>query len=346
MTQRFVLVLYNSDYDEELTSQEGVDESAVRLAAQAVCDALIAYGFRSELVAIHGVELTEIVDGVRGKAPDLVFNLCESLNGDVRNEMVVPSILDMLGIPYTGAGPLTLGMCLHKDRTKEVLVARGVPTPPYRLLRGPADVTAFDLPLPVFLKLAHEDASIGIEESNVARDRAGLRRRAEQLWAKYHQSVVAERYIEGREVNVTILGAGDDLQVLPLHEIDFAAMPADRPRIVSYAAKWDESHVDYAGTKPVPMKNVTPALQRAIEQVACDAYRAMELRDFGRVDLRVDGNGQPWVIDVNPNCDLSSDAGFARAARAGGLEYPQLIGRICEIAWSRYGDRASLARAG
>jgi D-alanine-D-alanine ligase len=121
-------------------------------------------------------------------------------------------------------------------------------------------------------------------------------------------------------------------------------MPGDRPNIVSYAAKWDQRHVDYAGTKPVPMKNVSPELEAAIVRTAIDAYRALELRDYGRVDLRVDAGGTPWVIDVNPNCDISPDAGFARSARAAGIAYPDLIGKICEIAWSRY-DHAARAAA-
>ena len=132
---------------------------------------------------------------------------------------------------------------------------------------------------------------------------------------EYDQPVLAERYVEGREINVTLLGNGAELRVLPLHEIDFAAMPADRPRIVSYAAKWDESHVDYAGTKPVPLRDATPALVAAVERVARAAWHALGLRDYGRVDLRVDATGTPWVIDVNPNPDISPDAGVARAGR-------------------------------
>ncbi|HET9993031.1 MAG TPA: hypothetical protein VFQ65_31065, partial [Kofleriaceae bacterium] len=105
--------------------------------------------------------------------------------------------------------------------------------------------------------------------------------------------------------------------------------------IVSYAAKWEEDHVDYAGTKPVPLRDATPALVAAIEQVALDAYRAVELRDYGRVDLRVDAAGMPWVIDVNPNPDISPDAGVTRAAAAAGMSYPQMVDEIARIALAR-----------
>ncbi len=123
--------------------------------------------------------------------------------------------------------------------------------------------------------------------------------------------------------------------VLPLREIDFAAMPADRPRIVSYAAKWDEGHVDYAGTKAVALADASPALVERVAGTARAAYRALGLRDYGRVDVRVDGSGRPWVIDVNPNCDVSPDAGLARAAAAAGMDYPAMIGAIVDAALGR-----------
>ena len=132
-----------------------------------------------------------------------------------------------------------------------------------------------------------------------------------------------------------LLGNHGNLEVLPLHEIDFSAMPKDRPNIISYAAKWDEDHVDYEGTKPVLMKNVSASLQASIEKIAKDTFKALDLRDYGRVDLRVDKNETPWVIDVNPNCDISPDAGAARCAKAHGLDYPAFVGRICELALER-----------
>jgi len=198
-----------------------------------------------------------------------------------------------------------------------------------------ADPSLAGLDYPWFVKLAEEDASIGITEANLVRDAAQLRARARDLMTEYDEPVLVERYVEGREINVTLLGSGSRVEMLPLHEIDFAAMPADRPRIVSYAAKWDENHVDYAGTKPVPLRGSTPGLVEAIEGTARAAWHALGLRDYGRVDLRVDAAGKPWVIDVNPNCDISPDAGAARAARVAGIAYPEFISRIAMLAWQR-----------
>jgi len=333
-----IVVLYNTDYDAELTAGTGSDVSAVAASAQAVADALAARGYVAELAGLHGLELFDLIERLRGARPDLVFNLCESMAGDPRNEVAIPAVFDLYGIPYTGSDALALGQALFKARTKDVLHGRGVSTPPHRLLRTPDDLdeaAVGEIDYPWFLKLAHEDASVGIEADNLVRDRAALVRRARTMMEEWKQPVLAERYVEGREINVTLIGNSWDLQMLPLHEIDFSAMPPERPHIVSYAAKWDEAHVDYAGTKPVPLIGATPQLIAAVERTARAAWDAVGLRDYGRVDLRVDAAGQPWVIDVNPNCDISPDAGVARAAKVAGLDYPGLIERIALVAWRR-----------
>ena len=345
---RRIVALYNTDYDAELTAQTGADVSAVEEAARAVTRAIGEAGYDADLFGIEGPDLGELVATLRADPPDLVFNLCESLSGDARNEIVLPAVLEMLGIPYTGPGPLAIGMCLHKEHAKQVLSARGVPTPPYRILATSSDVEApdlGDLDYPYFLKPAHEDASVGIHVGNLVRGKEELCARAAELIARHKQPVIAERYVEGREINVTLLGNGASLRVLPLHEIDFSEMPADRPHVLSYAAKWDESHPEYAGTRPVLLEGADAALVRAVEDVAKAAFSALGLRDFGRVDIRVDEAGKPWVIDVNPNCDLSPDAGVARAARIAGMAYPELVGEVCAIAWSRYVRHREEARA-
>lgn len=333
-----IVVLYNTDYDAEQADHTGLDVTSVRESARAIAGALIETGHTVELTGVHGVDVYACLARLREHQPDLLFNLCESMNNESRNEPTFAGLLDLFEIRYTGADLLALASCLHKQRTKDILIAHQIPTPPYRFIRDVADLDdpAFDsLDYPWFVKLAHEDASLGITEANVVASAAALRARTRELIGEFEQPVLAERYVEGREINVTLLGNGAATRILPLHEIDFAAMPADRPRIVSYAAKWEEGHVDYAGTKPVPMAASTPELVAAIERVALAAYRAVELRDYGRVDLRVDAAGTPWVIDVNPNPDISPDSGVTRAAVAAGMSHPRLVAEIAKIALAR-----------
>lgn len=332
-----IAVLYNTDY-EHIAGAASADAVSVRNAAEAVRDALRDAGHRAELVGMWGKDVPEVMAALDRQRPDLVFNLCESLGGIARNEIAVPALLDLLGLAYTGGDAMALGLSLYKPRTKDVLIGRGVTTPPYRVVGNAAElerVAAEALDYPWFIKLANEDASVGITEANVARDAAGLVTRCKQLLAEFGEPLLIERYVDGREVNVTLLGSGDAVVVLPLHEIDFAAMPAGRPHIVSYAAKWDEAHVDYAGTKPVPLRAADPGLADRVIATARAAWDAVGLRDYGRVDLRIDPAGTPWVIDVNPNCDISPDAGVHRAAMAHGWNYSQLIGRIAELAYQR-----------
>ena len=332
-----IAVLHNTDYDADLTGPD-IDVSSVEISARAIAEALAAAGVTASLVGISGRDVFDVLANLRAAKVDLVFNLCESMAGDPRNEPTFAGLLDLFEIPYTGADLPALAACLHKRRSKDILVGRGIPTPPHRFFATTAQLAAPGLEAldyPWFLKLAHEDASVGITEANLVRDAAALRSRATEMMTEFSQPVLAERYIEGREINVTLIGNGEDLRVLPLHEIDFAKMPADRPRIVSYAAKWEETHVDYAGTKPVLLRDASPALVAKCEQIARDTWDAHGLRDYARVDLRVDREGQPWVIDVNPNPDISPDAGVARSAAVAGMRYIDLIHTLTQIAWKR-----------
>lgn len=338
-----IVVLYNTDYDDDT----GPDITSVKESAKAIASGLRECGHRVEIVGVHGTEVYDVLARLGRAKPDLLFNLCESMDGDPRNEPVFAGLLDLFRIPYTGADLVALASCLHKQRTKDILISHGVPTPPYRFLttRAALEDPALDgLDYPWFVKLAHEDASLGITEANVVATPAALRARSRELMDEYDEPILAERYIEGREVNVTLIGWGDHVELLPLHEIDFGAMPPDRPRIVSYAAKWEEHHVDYAGTKPVPLRGVAAEVIAEIERVSRAAWRAVELRDYGRIDLRVDAAGVPWVIDVNPNPDISPDAGVTRAAAAAGMGYAQMVGRIAELALRRIASERVRAR--
>lgn len=331
-----VLVVHNRDFEGSEADPENKAREDIRGVADDVVAALTGQGVEADVVGV-GDDLLAAMSHVTVFAPDVVFNLCESLGGDNSFEPLLPLLLERAGFAYTGSSPLALALALHKHKAKDVLRAAGVPTPEGLAVATPADVSAVKLAFPLIVKPTREDASVGISSESVVHDRAALEQRVTYVTARYRQPALVERYIEGREIYVAMLGRIDGgTEMLPLSEIDFSDMPAERPRIVSFDGKWSETSAEFRGTKPVPCVDLAPELHARIAGVARAAFAAMELRDYGRLDLRVAGDGTPYVIDVNPNCDLSAaSGGFARAARAAGLDYDELIRRIVDLALQR-----------
>jgi D-alanine-D-alanine ligase len=336
-SQPRVAVIFNRDFEGAEADPENRAREDIQNVATEVVEIL---GAGHEVLSL-GVrdDLSGLVATLRESPPTVVFNLCESLRGDNRFEALVPMLLEFEGLVYTGSPPTTLLTALHKDRTKALLIGAGVPTPKSVTLSS-ADASAVaHLRYPLFVKPTREDASVGIAAASVVHTPAELVARVRHVLVHYNQPALVEEFIAGREINASILERpGMEPEVLPLHEIDFSDMPAGRPNIVSFEAKWVEDSPDYHGTRPVPCE-MDAAIQDRVRQVALAAFRAAGLRDYGRVDLRIDADGTPFVIDINPNCDLSSEGGgFVRAARAAGMTYPDLILRLLSLAIERRKD--------
>jgi D-alanine-D-alanine ligase len=333
-----VAVVYNRDFE----GAEADPENRAREDIQQVAsDVLGIVGDAGYLASGFGVgdDVHATVAALRELRPAVVFNLCESLRGDNRFEALVPMLLEHEGLVYTGSGPLTLTLALHKHKTKEVLRARGIPTPGGVLIDRPGTAKV-SLRYPLIVKPSREDASVGISSESVVHDPDALEARVRHVLGHYRQPALVEEYIEGREIYASLLGRVDaPPEILPLHEIDFSEMPPDRPKIVSFEGKWVEDSAEFRGTRPVPCGALDEATRARIAEVASGAFAALEMSDYGRVDIRLSPDGVPYVIDVNPNCDLSQEGGgFARAARAAGLSYPDLVLRILELALSRRKD--------
>ena len=272
--------------------------------------------------------------------PDVVVNLCESLLGDSRGELVVPALLDLADIPYTGSAPIALGLALYKDKAKEILRARGVPTPEFRVLRSVEDLLTFDLPYPLIVKPAREDASIGIDFDSVVHDKGALGRAVARVLRTFRQPALVERFIEGHEVYVPVLGNAPR-RALPLTQVHFGPAFAKKPQIVSYRAKWEPDAPECTDSRTGPC-TLPESIQQRCERTALEAFDALDCRDYGRVDLRVTPSGECFVIDINPNCDLHPEAGFSRACLTAGLSYPDLALHLVELALERrHGHQAS-----
>lgn len=278
--------------------------------------------------------------------PDAVFNLFEGVYGLSKTEMLIPTALDLMEVPYTGAKPKALQLCLTKPVTKEILLQRSVQTPKFRVLQ-PNIPIEIDLQFPLIVKPEHEDASIGISNQSVVKTEAELAERVETIWEQYEQGALVEEYIDGREFNVAIIGDSDHNGivgnpfapvVLPISEICFDTLPQGFHHIVTYNAKWNEETPEYKGTVPSCPAIIDSELEVRLKQIAMRAFEALGCRDYARVDFRVSKDGAPYVIDINPNPDISKDAGLARSAKAHGLDYNQLVQKIAGYALNRNGS--------
>jgi D-alanine-D-alanine ligase len=269
--------------------------------------------------------------------PNVVFNLCESIHGDNRFESLMPLLMDLSNIAYTGSCPFGLSLALRKEKVKDILRGCGVSVARGGLVSAAQDCTRMEVGFPAIVKPAREDASVGICSASVVHNQKALEQRVAYVLENYRQPALVEEFIEGREIYVSILERVDtEPMVFPFFEIDFSDMPSDRPNIVSFEGKWVEDSIEYKGTRPVRCEGLSPELHALISKTALNAFRAVGLRDYGRMDFRLSTAGVPYVIDVNPNCDLSDLAGgYSRAAKAAGLSYKELILRIAELALAR-----------
>ena len=339
MLPRRTAVLVNTDFEarraEEGTGRAFEADAAVLDTARAIEEALRALGVEVLRVPITR-SLSGLVNTLRKREIDTVFNLVESIDNDYGREWQVPALLERHGIRYTGNGPLPLRVCRTKDRARRLLeragvrVARGIAVSSTRALTA-ARVRA--LSFPCFVKPARVDGSIGIDASSICRDDDALRARIEKLASTLPGPYLVEQYLPGKEINVALFPSAERGFVVAT-EIDFTALPPELPRIVTYDCKWNPESPEYAA-KSVPAA-LSPELAAEVERLARTAFRALGGLGYGRVDMRLDEGGAPAVIDVNPNNDLHPEAGLAAAARSVGLSYEALIGGILESA--RGGD--------
>ena len=304
-------------------TQDALAVQGVVACARAVADVLRERGCTVESVALRP-EPRAALRQADAIAADLVFNLVESIGGDARREPAFAHLCELCGLRYTGSPPRALALCVEKPVAQALLAARGVPVPRNVVLaRG--DEPLAGLPLPAIVKPAHEDASHGIAGASVVADEPALRARARFVITQYAQPALAEEFIAQQSGHITVLETPRGLEVLPLSEIDYTGFPSDMPHIVSYAAKWIDTSRDWALTNVIPARDLSTAQRARIEAVARAAFDILGLAGYGRVDMRLDACGEPFVIDVNANPDVSPDAGFALAAARAGYRYADVI---------------------
>ena len=298
-----------------------------------VAGALRKGGHAPSVLGVHG-DLGKLVAGLRRRKPDLVFNLLEMFGDNLRGDVGVAGLLDLIGVPYTGGGPGELYLRQDKGLAKKALKFDDILYPDFAVFGRDDLETGGNLRMPLFVKPLRADASIGIGTDSLVRDATALMKRVVAIHETFHDSALAEEYIEGREFYVGVLGNRDPLAFPPV-EMDFSGLPEGAPRILDKKAKWSKNSVEFRGTRSV-LAEIPDELRARLRQVALDAHRALRVRDYGRVDLRLTDTGEIYVIEVNANCYLEQSGEFAVAGSAAGLEYPALIDRIVKLASERH----------
>ena len=330
-----VAVLYDA-WEEEASELDGAELGSKRKEKEdreEIFDALEKLGHEAFYYVLDGRQ--QSLHGLAKCGADVVFNLTESYAGDDTKEMNVTAYLDLLGFTYTGAGPHAHFLAQDKATAKKMFAFHGIRTPFFATsYRGNID-HAHDVKFPLIVKPQLEDGSIGIDAEAVVTGVKELMERVEYVQNEFDSPALIEEYIEGREIYAAILGSYERTEVLPLVELDLSRLPEGTPKIASRDVKFDRDSRAYKLTKSKIAEDLDEATRQRLTDTALAAYRAVKLRDYGRIDMRLTEEGEVYVIEANPNPWLSSKHEFAMAAKKSGRSYTQLIAEIVNMALER-----------
>jgi D-alanine-D-alanine ligase len=331
-----VAVLYDVWGEEDTSEPEATQagrKRKVKEDREEIFDALGKLGHEPSYYVLDGRPQSLYALGKCGA--DLVFNLTESYAGDDTKEMNVAAYMDLLGLPYTGAGPHAHFLAQDKATAKKMFAFHEIRTPFFATAyRGNID-HAHDVKFPLIVKPQSEDGSIGIDAEAVVTGVKELMERVEYVQNEFDSPALIEEYIEGREIYAAILGSYEKTEVLPLVELDLSKLPEGTPKIASRDVKFETDSKAYKLTKSKIVEDLDETTAQKLQETAIAAYRAVKLRDYGRIDMRLTPEGEVYVIEANPNPWLSSKHEFAMAAKKSGRSYTQLIGEIVELAVER-----------
>lgn len=320
--------------DLDFTPEYNINAIAtVKEEYQAIAKGLEAEGFDVRVFNIQE-NIHRLSSLLRRNPPDVIFNLVEFFHDSQFLEASVAGLFDLYSIPYTGASPMSLSLCLRKGFTKQLLLTNGVPTPKFKILFDPTISKRHGLHYPLIVKPAREDASSGVDRHSVVYDYDTLQQRITKLFTEFAPPILVEEYIEGRELHISILG-NDPPRMLPPVEYDFSGLPDDYPNIITYDAKWnplDESFHKIHAVCPAPL---TPRQLKKIEAISLAAYDIMECRDYARLDLRLGKGSAVYVLEVNPNPDLTEGVSFMDSAEKAGLTFSKTLSEIVGYALKR-----------
>lgn len=300
---------------------------------EAIANALREEGYDVDLVNINE-DIQILIDLLKNNPPDVAFNLIEFYRDDPALEHLVAGLYALYGVKFTGAGPFTLALCQRKGMTKQLLLANNVPTPRYKLLSEPKMPGRHGLRYPLIIKPAREDASSGVEKGSVVYNFEQLKERVKKTFEEYDPPILVEEFIEGREFHVSVLG-NDPPEVLPIIEFDFSELPEDHPKIISYDAKWNPLEESFHRVHAICPAKLTKRLEKKVKSAVLEAYKITECYDYARLDLRITEDNKVFVLEVNPNPDLTEGVSYMDSAEHYGLSFGETLAKIVECALSR-----------
>jgi D-alanine-D-alanine ligase len=264
-------------------------------------------------------------------APDVLFNLAEEFKNNPGFDQNIVSLLEMQGVPFTGCGSTGLTLCKHKGISKKILAYHHIQVPNFVVIpRGQRIGRPRQLKFPILVKPVKDEASYGISQASFVQNEEQFRERVAFIHEKHNADAIAEEYIEGRELYLSLMG-NTRLNVFPIRELVFREVPPNEPKIATYKAKWDDEYRKRWGLENRFTEDLEPALVAEIEQTCKDIYRLLTIDGYARIDLRLAPDNKIYFIEANPNPHLAADEDFAQSAEKAGLKYPQLIDAIIRL---------------
>jgi D-alanine-D-alanine ligase len=302
------------------------DEADALLQVEQVAEALSNRGWQVSTLST-GLDLDTTLASIRKQNPTCIFNLVEALGGDGRMIHFVPAVLGVAGFAYTGADSDAIYLSSQKVLAKKLMRLSEIPTPAYFTR---SDVLN-DSDETWIVKSVWEHASFGMDDGCVVKGTEAARARMADSETEFGGEWFTEQFVDGREFNISVLEQDGQPHILPIAEMTFVDYPQGKPRIVGYAAKWDENAPEYKATRRT-FPSLSDQEREQLRAIVHQCWAAFGLRGYARVDLRIDSSGKPWVLEINANPCLAQDAGFAAAARQSGLHYINLIERVVTAA--------------
>ena len=317
----------NQDFTEELKTDDWAAEAHV-------IEALNKLGHEVRTIGVWD-EPGMIIDEIKANPPDVVFNLTEHFNEVSAYDRNVAGLLEMMGVPYTGSSPTGLTLCKNKGMAKELLAYHKIRVPNFALFSPRASIKKPPhLKFPLFIKPAEEEASYGISQDSFVETEEALEERIRFIHERMNQTALAEEYIEGREIYVSLMG-NERLQVFPLREVIFTEVPEGQPKFATFKAKWDDTYRKRWGIQNVFAGPFAEGTVQRIGKICKAVYHALRIHGYGRIDLRVTPEDEIVILEANPNPNLDRDDEFAQSAMKAGLTYERMIQRILRLALAR-----------